>query len=320
MVTGLVVICGPTATGKSGLAIDLAERLNTVILSADSRACYREFDIGTAKPTATERQRVPHHLIDICDPTDNLTLADYQTQAQTLIAHYQAQPHAANVPPFLVGGTGLYIKAIVQGLKIPRVPPQPALRSQLADQGQPYLYACLQQIDPDAAQRIKPNDQVRTIRALEVYYTTGQTISALQGENPPTYPILQIGIDCAQPQALTQRIERRTRQMLADGLVAEVEQLSCRYGWELPLLRTLGYQEIGQALQGKISLEEAEALTVLHTRQFAKRQRTWFRADPRIQWFEADHPDLPSQVWKSIQHFCKFCENLPESQPDRLTK
>jgi tRNA dimethylallyltransferase len=299
----LVVICGATATGKSGLAIALAQRLQTAIVSADSRLVYREFDIGTAKPSAAEQQQVPHYLIDVCEPTETMTLAEYQRQARSAIAQVPA-------PALLVGGTGLYIRSIVKGLKIPQVAPHGELRSQLQALGQPQCHAFLRQVDPAAASKIHPNDPVRTLRALEVFYVTGQPISAQQGEDPPTYPILQIGLDCFEPEALEQRIARRTEEMVAAGFVAEVEALRQKYG-KLPLLNTLGYREMGQYLAGEVSLEEAKALTVLHTRQFAKQQRTWFRADgtrcsadtPRVAWFDADSPDLLTKVWERVQEF-----------------
>jgi tRNA dimethylallyltransferase len=293
--SGLIVICGATATGKSGLALELTQQLGSVILSADSRQVYREFDIGTAKPSVAERQLVPHYLIDICDPTETLTLADYQQQAQSLISYFHL--------PILVGGTGLYIRSIAQGLKIPRVAPQSELRSQLSSLGQTQLYAFLQQVDPIAAQKIHPNDEVRTLRALEVFYVTGCPISEQQGENPPSYPILQIGLDCSDAETLTRRIEQRTEQMLASGWEAEVNALCQKYGVDLPLLDTLGYREMKQYLVGDISLAEAKELTVLHTRQFAKRQRTWFRAYPVIEWFDADNPDLLEKVWQRVQEF-----------------
>ncbi|MBX9253912.1 tRNA (adenosine(37)-N6)-dimethylallyltransferase MiaA [Desmonostoc muscorum CCALA 125] len=306
--TKLIVICGATATGKSGLALALAMRLGSVILSADSRQVYREFDIGTAKPTIAEQKLVPHYLIDICEPTDTMTVADYQQQAQALInsppsPSSPSSPSSSSSPPlFMVGGTGLYIRSIVQGMKIPRVAPQSELRSQLESLGQNQLYAMLQQVDPVAAQKIHANDSVRTLRAVEVYYVTGYPISEQQGENPPNYPILQIGLDCDLEQ-LGARIQKRTEQMIANGLVAEVEYLCQKYGADLPLLNTLGYQEIKQYLAGDISLDEAKELTVLHTRQFAKRQRTWFRAYQQIEWFDADDPDLLEKVWQRINEF-----------------
>ncbi|MFM6061713.1 MAG: tRNA (adenosine(37)-N6)-dimethylallyltransferase MiaA [Microcystis panniformis] len=303
----LIVICGATATGKSSLALQLAEKFNSVILSADSRQIYREFNIGTAKPSLEECQRIPHYLIDICDPQDNFTLAQYQEQAEDLISnlHYS--------PLFLVGGTGLYIKSIVKGLKIPRVSPQADLRRQLQALGQSYLYQILTQVDEEAAKKIHPHDQVRTLRALEVFYLTGKPISSQQGENPPTYPILQIGLDCS-PESLDQRITVRTHQMIAKGLVAEVQNLGDKYGWDLPLLQTLGYAEIKQYLLGEISLEQAIDLIILHTRQFAKRQRTWFRADADIVWFPIDKENLLKSVERKI---ILFLEGL--SRPDIKT-
>ncbi len=319
----LIVICGPTATGKSGLALNLAPRLNGAILNADSRQVYREFDIGTAKPSSQEQQQVPHYLLDICDPTHTLTVAEYQRQATELIeACHRGQKtisvseiRSAGEPapsasiPFLVGGTGLYIRAITRGLRIPQVAPQPDLRSQLTRLGQPFCYDLLKQVDPASAHKIHPHDQVRTLRSLEVFYVTGRPMSAQQGEQPPAYPILQIGLDCLAPAAkgdpdpLMQRIQKRTVQMVNQGFVDEVAGLVAKYGAELPLLDTLGYREMRQYLAGEVSLAEAIALTALHTRQFAKRQRTWFRADPSIHWFDTEDPELVERVWAQIQQF-----------------
>ncbi|WP_069790275.1 tRNA (adenosine(37)-N6)-dimethylallyltransferase MiaA [Cyanobacterium sp. IPPAS B-1200] len=285
----LIVVCGATASGKSSLALKLAQKLNSIIISADSRQIYQEFDIGTAKPSIQEQKTVPHHLIDICHPTETLTLADYQEKAQALIQ----QNH--HLPPLLVGGTGLYIKSITKGLKIPRVAPQPQLRQQLMTYDQKQRYAMLKQVDDEATKKIHPNDETRTIRALEVYYVIGQPISEQQGECPPSYPILQIGLHCDGEMSRT-RISKRTSMMLEEGLVQEVETLMAKYGADLPLLNTLGYGEIKQYLLGDISLDEAQDLIVTHTCQFAKRQRTWFNAYPEINWFDADAPDLFRQV------------------------
>ena len=284
---GLIVILGATATGKTSLAIALAKHLNSPILSADSRQVYRHFDIGTAKPNLEERQDVPHYLIDIAEPDTTLTLADYQQQAQTLIAKF----HAEGVTPILVGGSGLYIKAITAGLKIPRVPPQPELRSQLEQLGQNYCYQVLQQVDPLGATKIHANDQIRTLRSLEVFYVTGQPLSSQQGEQPPDYPIVQIGLDCEDLDAYRKLVSDRTEQMLQDGWLDEIRDLQTRYGKDLPLLRTLGYGEMSDYLANKTDLETAKSLTVTHTCQFAKRQRTWFRGsgngDLPIHWLRS---------------------------------
>ncbi|PZO42629.1 MAG: tRNA (adenosine(37)-N6)-dimethylallyltransferase MiaA [Pseudanabaena frigida] len=270
---GLIVILGATATGKTSLAIALAKHLNSPILSADSRQVYRHFDIGTAKPTMEERQGVPHYLIDIIEPDRTLTLADYQDRAQTLIAKF----HAEGITPILVGGSGLYIKAITAGLKIPRVAPQPELRSQLEELGQNYCYQILQQVDPVGATKIHANDRLRTLRSLEVFYVTGQSLSAQQYEQPPSYPIVQIGLDCDDLDTYRKLVSDRTEQMIENGWLDEIRDLQKRYGKDLPLLKTLGYGEMSDYLDNKTDLDTAKSLTVIHTCQFAKRQRTWFR-------------------------------------------
>jgi tRNA dimethylallyltransferase len=293
----LIVICGATATGKSGLAIAIAQRLGAAIISADSRQIYREFDIATAKVSQRELEMVPHHLVSTYEPTYTVTVAEYQTQAQEIIdrSHQQQQI------PLLVGGTGLYIKSVVKGMKIPRVSPQKDLRAQLTRLGQGQCYQMLQHLDRSACTKIHPNDPIRTIRALEVYYVTGQPISSQQGEYPPSYPILQIGLDCDRLDILAERIQQRTQQMLALGWEDEVKYLGSKYGWDLPLLNTLGYAEMRQYLQGEISLAAAIELTILHTRQFAKRQRTWFRAIPEIEWFDSNDPSLVDRVWARVE-------------------
>ncbi|PZU93777.1 MAG: tRNA (adenosine(37)-N6)-dimethylallyltransferase MiaA [Pseudanabaena sp.] len=282
--TGLIVILGATATGKTSLAIAIAKHLNAPILSADSRQVYRYFDIGTAKPLIAERDQVPHYLIDIVDPDQTLTLADYQDQAQALISEF----HQQGITPILVGGSGLYIKAITSGLKIPRVPAQPELRSQFEALGQNYCYQVLKQVDPVGATKIHANDRVRTLRSLEVFYVTGQPLSSLQYEQPPAYPIVQIGLECPDLDSYRQLVSDRTEKMVAEGWLDEIRDLQKRYGENLPLLKTLGYGEMSDYLASKTDLETAKALTVTHTCQFAKRQRTWFRGsgngDQPIHW------------------------------------
>lgn len=301
----LLVCGGPTATGKTSLSLAIAPRLQAHILSADSRLVYRELDIGTAKPTPEERARVPHYLIDGYPPTATLTVAAYQAQAQALIA--QAHQTRAWVP-WLVGGTGLYIDAVVKGLQIPPVAPQPALRAQLQRLGQPHCYALLAHMDAIAAQRIHPHDPVRTVRALEVAYVTGRPLSQQQGQHPPSYPIFYMGLDC-EGDSLQRRIEARTAAMFDQGLVAEVETLAHHYGTDLPLLKTLGYGEVLGYLAGDYPLATAQTLVVKHTRQFAKRQRTWFRKS-NLHWFDADAPDLLDQVWGAI---AQFIDDLPRT-------
>ncbi|WP_373542006.1 tRNA (adenosine(37)-N6)-dimethylallyltransferase MiaA [Chamaesiphon sp.] len=294
----LIVICGATATGKSGLAISIAQRLGSEIISADSRQIYRDFDIATATVSKAELALVRHHFVSTSDPNHTVTVAQYQAEAQPLIDRLQQQG-----VPLMVGGTGLYIKSVVKGMKMPRVAADEDLRSQLTNLGQGQCYQILQQIDPQAATKIYANDPRRTIRALEVYYVTGRTISSQQGEYPPGYPILQIGLDCENLDILAQRIEHRTQQMIELGWEDEVKYLGAKYGWDLPLLKTLGYAQMCQYLHGEISLAAAIDRTIVATRQYAKRQRTWFKAIPEIEWFDSNDPMLLDRVWHRVQNF-----------------
>jgi tRNA dimethylallyltransferase len=266
---GLIVILGATATGKTGLAICLAERLGLPILCADSRQVYRGMDIGTAKPSLEERDGIDHFLIDLVNPDRGFSLAEYQLEAQNLIARF----HQQNITPILVGGTGMYIKSIVHGMRIPRVSAQPQLRSQLQALGQAYCHQFLAQVDPETS--IHPNDRYRTLRALEVFYVTGKPLSQLQAEMPPTYPILQIGLET--PANHRQIVSDRLEKMLEAGWINEIETLQSQYGKENALLKTLGYGEMSEYLSDRLSLEEAKTKTITHTMQFAKQQRTWFR-------------------------------------------
>ncbi len=284
------------------------------ILSADSRQVYREFDIGTAKPYQADQWQIPHYLVDICEPTETLTVADYQQRSQLVIAQMHAKGERQ---PLLVGGTGLYVNAIAKGLKIPRVPPHAKLRSQLTRLGQPLCHQLLRQVDPVAGDRIHPNDRLRTLRALEVYYVSGRSISSQQGENPPRYPILFMGLTC-DPDALRSRITTRTHQMVEVGFIEEVASLIEKYGKDLPLLKTLGYAEMMQYLAGDVSLAHAIELTVQHTCQFAKRQRTWFQKEPLIEWFAANDSALVEKVLQRVEAF--RASTAPSPQRDSSTR
>jgi tRNA dimethylallyltransferase len=296
----IIVLCGPTATGKSAQALRLAEKLASPILSADSRQIYRDFNIGTAKPTGAEQARCSHYLIDIADPRETFTVAQYQVLAQELIQTIQARQQI----PILVGGTGLYIQSVTAGLSIPSVPPHPQLRQQLQFYSQALRYAFLQQIDPIGAAKIHPHDAVRTLRSLEVFYVTGQPRSQLQTITPPNFSVLMLGLTC-DPICLRQRIAHRTRTMLNHGWIEEVKGLQQRYGADLPLLQTLGYREIGQYLAGVISWEQMEDQIVQHTRQFAKKQMTWFRHQPGIHWFTCEDPNLQDHLDQQVHNFLR---------------
>jgi tRNA dimethylallyltransferase len=275
----VIVLLGPTASGKTDLAIALAQALDLAVLNVDSRQLYRQMDVGTAKPTAAQRGLARHELLDLRDPDQPINLQEFRAIAEAqLKAELARQPLA-----LLAGGSGLYLQALSQGLEPPAVPPQPQLRAQLAALGQPLCHQLLHQGDPVAAARIAPADAVRTQRALEVLYATGRPLSSQQGATPPPWRVLELGLN---PIDLTARIASRTKGLFAAGLVAETEALIERYGAELPLLNTIGYGEARQQLAGELSETEAIALCEQRTRQFAKRQRTWFRRRHAPIWLE----------------------------------
>ncbi len=283
----LLVIVGPTAAGKTALSIELAEMLGGEIVSADSRQIYRGMDIGTAKATPAERARVSHHLLDIAAPDQVLTVAEYQRLAYLTIDAILGLGRL----PMLVGGTGQYIHAVVEGWRIPAVSPQPGLRlaleAEAALHGPEALHARLAEVDPLSATRIDYRNVRRVIRALEVCLTTGQPISELQARHPPPYRVFQIGVRRPRPE-LYACIDARVDRMLEQGLVDEVQRLvAAGYGWDLPAMSGLGYAQIGAYLRGELALADAVALIKKQTRRFIHQQNTWFRPDdPEIHWIE----------------------------------
>lgn len=288
----VIVLLGPTASGKTDLAIALAQALDLAVLNVDSRQLYRQMDVGTAKPTAAQRGQARHELLDLRDPDQPINLQEFRAVAEArLNAELARKPLA-----LLAGGSGLYLQALTQGLEPPAVPPQPQLRAQLAALGQPLCHQLLRQGDPAAAARIAPADAVRTQRALEVLYATGRPLSSQQGATPPPWRVLELGLN---PIDLTARIASRTKGLFAAGLVTETEALIERYGAELPLLNTIGYAEAKQQLAGELSETEAIALCEQRTRQFAKRQRTWFRRRHAPIWLE--EPSTEGQLAQALQ-------------------
>ncbi len=284
----VIVLLGPTASGKTDLAIGLARALNLAVLNVDSRQLYRHMDVGTAKPTTAQQAQARHELLDLRDPDQPINLQEFRAVAEAQL-HAELGRERPSGPPLalLAGGSGLYLQAITQGMEPPAVPPQPQLRAQLAALGQPLCHQLLRQGDPVAAGRIAPADAVRTQRALEVLYATGRPLSSQQGATPPPWQVLELGLN---PVDLKARIAARTRGLFAAGLVAETEALIGRYGAELPLLDTIGYAEARQRLAGSLSEADAVALTEQRTRQFAKRQRTWFRRRHAPTWLEGRSP------------------------------
>jgi tRNA dimethylallyltransferase len=291
----LIVIVGPTAVGKTSLALRLAGPFNGEIVSADSRQIYRGMDVGTGKPAPADLGRVPHHLIDIIEPNDEFTLADYQALANAAIQDIARRERT----PFLVGGTGQYVRAVIEGWQIPRVPPDPTLRSKLYAEaegsGPQALYDRLLEKDPAAAAFIDARNVRRVVRALEVCIKTGRPFSEQRGKRPPPYEILQIGLTMER-EALYERIDRRIDEMVAKGLVAEVQGLVARgYTWELPAMSSLGYLQFREHLAGAMTLEDAVALVKKETRRFVRQQYNWFRpANPHIHWLDASESPYPA--------------------------
>ena len=304
----LIVILGPTAVGKTELSLQLAERLNGEIISADSRLFYRGMNIGTAKPTPAELARVPHHLINVANPDEVWSLALYLREAKKIIREI----HQRKKLPFLVGGTGQYIQALAEGWKIPAVEPDPALREALLawtdEIGPGGLRSRLESLDPEAAATIDGPNTRRMIRALEVIFLTGETFSSQRGKSPPPYHIHRLGLTRPRPE-LYQRIDARIQNMLKDGFIQEVKSLLAQgYPPTLPPLSAIGYRQIIHYLNGVITLEEAVRQMESRTRNFVRRQANWFQADdPKITWFNASDnilPKMEAEIRAFLENIC----------------
>ena len=284
----LFILVGPTAVGKTNLAIQLAERVNGEIVSADSRLFYRGMDIGTAKPTLEERARVPHHLVDVADPDEIWSLAVFQQKATEAIAGI----HARGKLPFLVGGTGQYVRAVTEGWTPPEVKPDPRLRGVLErlaeEKGKYWLHEGLKRIDPTSAAKIDARNLRRTVRALEVIMTTGRPFSQQRGQSDSPYSLLVIGLKRPRVE-LYQRIDERIEAMFAAGFVDEVKSLLDKgYSPELPTLSAIGYRECIRVVNGQLSVEQAKVEIRRATRIFVRRQANWFKeSDPKIHWIPA---------------------------------
>lgn len=285
MIRPLIAIVGPTATGKSALALELAERLGGEIVNADSRQVYQGMDIGTAKPPLEVRRRVPHHLYDIAEPGEEFSLALYVKAAREKLEELWAN----GTFPWLVGGSGQYVWALLEAWEVPHVPPDPALRERLAAEaartGPERLHARLAAVDPVAAARIDPRNVRRVIRALEVYEHTGVPISVWQRKGEPNFQAMVVAIDVPRDE-LERRIDARVEGMFAAGLVDEVRALLDRgIPPHAPAMSSIGYAEVVACLEGKLSLAEAIEATKRATRRLVRRQLQWFRRDDRrIRW------------------------------------
>jgi len=295
----LIVLLGPTAVGKTELSLQLCEQFNGEVVGADSRQIYRFMDIGTAKPSLAERQRLRHHLIDIRNPDQTLTLAEYQQLAYQTIDAIHQRGHI----PFLVGGTALYIRAVVQGLRIPEVPPDPTLRAELeaelAQTGVGALFQRLQTLDPVTAAVIDAQNPRRVLRALEIVLLTGKSKVELEGAASPAYRIVQIGLDRPRDE-LYQRIDQRVDAMIAHGLVAETQRLlAAGYQPPLPSISSLGYREIIAYLAGEITLATAVERIKHETHRFVRHQYTSFRKMSDIHWFDLNQVS-PAAIYDQV--------------------
>ncbi|MCA9951273.1 MAG: tRNA (adenosine(37)-N6)-dimethylallyltransferase MiaA [Anaerolineales bacterium] len=289
----LLVIVGATAVGKTRLSLAIAQRFDGEIVSADSRLFYRGMDIGTAKPTPEEQALVPHHLIDICEPDQTLTLGTYQAMAYGVIDLVLTNGRL----PILVGGTGQYVKAVIEGWGIPEVAPQPALRAVLEQIEVSELARWLQLLDPNAAERLDLNNGRRLVRALEVTLVSGIPISTLQTKTPPPYDICMLGLQ-RERSRLYARIDLRVDNMMTAGLLAEVEGLlAAGYGSRTPAMTGLGYRQLLTHLNGEMTLDTAIERIKFETHRFARQQNNWFhRSDENITWFDMDVAGVETAV------------------------
>lgn len=289
----LLAIVGPTATGKTEISVQVAKRLGAEIISADSMLIYRHMDIGTAKPTPEEMEGVPHHMIDVADPDDTFNVALYNQAVKDILPGILKR----NKLPMLVGGTGLYVKAVIEDYNFTQAETNHELREKLmrecATWGKPALHRRLAEIDPETASRLHVNDVKRVIRALEVYYQTGKTLSeSARREKKPVYNLLMYGLTMDRQQ-LYSRIEKRVDKMIASGLIDEVEELLARgYSPGLTSMQGLGYKEIARYLNKELTLDQAVILLKQSTRRFAKRQLTWFGRDKRIKWIDVGNKSV----------------------------
>jgi tRNA dimethylallyltransferase len=282
----VIAIVGPTAVGKSDLALRLARSFPLEIISADSRQVYRYMDIGTNKPSLEERASAPHHIIDVVDPDEDFSLATYH---QLAFEALEAVQHKGRLP-LLVGGTGLYVWSLLEGWKVPQVPPDREMRRQLETRAQQEdsqsLYRELQNIDAVGAAKIDPRNIRRVVRALEIYYATGQPPSAVQRKEKPSFSILVIGLTQERGQ-LYRRIDERADEMIKRGLVEEVQELLKKgYSPSLPSMSGMGYRQVVQFIRGEMTLSEAVDKMKNETHRLARHQYAWFRLnDSRIRWF-----------------------------------
>ncbi len=301
----VIAIAGATGSGKSALAMTLAKRLGGEIICMDSMQIYRRMDIGTAKPTPQERREIPHHMLDIVEPTEAYAVADYAREAEGVIGDVWARGRL----PLLVGGTGLYLKTLMHGLSLGGAKSDEKLRQRLnaiADtpNGRETLHTMLEKADPDAARRLHPNDVRRVVRALEIYELTGVPMSKQPREEAQRpFRVLPLALTMPRP-ALYERLERRVHEMMRVGLLDEVRGLlESGVSPQAQAMQGIGYKELVSVAQGMDSIEEAVRQIILHTRHYAKRQETWLRTEPAVVWLDALSTDTSEEALRMAERF-----------------
>jgi tRNA dimethylallyltransferase len=310
----LIVIIGPTAAGKTDFSISLAEKVGGEIISADSRQFYKGMDIGTAKPSAEDQQRIPHHLIDIANPDDMIGLAEFQVLVENAAQNIWANGHI----PLLVGGTGQYVRSILEGWSIPNKPPHLQLRSALENWARtlgPFeIHRRLRRIDPQAADFIQPQNVRRTVRALEVIFLSGQKFSELRRRQKPPYQTLMLGVIRSRPD-LYARIDERIDKMVALGLLDEVRKLLQQgFSPNLPAFSAIGYKEMVAVIGCQISMDEAVILMKRRTREYVRRQANWFKqTDPTIHWL-IPGSDMINEAVQMIDRFLRGLISATDSE------
>lgn len=284
----VIAIVGPTGSGKTALSLSLAEALNAEIIACDSRTLYRHFNIGTAKPSSIELQRIRHHLIDVAEPDENYTVAQFCEQANEAIENMLRR----GKQPLVCGGTGFYARALLEGLDIPAVAPQEELREQwrkdAEENGNAFLHEKLKQVDPVTAAKVNWNDRFRVIRALEVYHVSGKPMSEVARKSAPPFNTIWIGLTTNDRAELHKIIKERFAQQVQDGILDETRRLYERYGASQKLLHTVNYKQLTQHIEGQLDLQSAFDAAIIHNNQLARKQLMWFRSNPQTQWFEVD--------------------------------